>query len=471
MRTFRPTTAGLPCRALGLAAALAIAPAACTDATTAAPSPAPAGASPVEPADADAATDAALAASPATTVFVAPDGDDARDGRSRASAVRTIQRGVDLAGPGDVVGVAAGTYAEPDSTRNVATLARAGTAAHWIRLRAEPGQAVVIRSRNWQGIGVQAPYVIVEGFHVVGALGELLAGDPARAARGALDDPVTDGNGIGVAGPSGSPGVPVHHVVVRGNVVEQVPGGGIYTYGADRVTVEDNVVRDCAYFSPYGNSGISLYQNRASDRLGGVHMLVRRNRVSGCENRVPFYAAGQVTDGNGIIVDDSRNAQNGSAAGAYRWRTRVVNNVVWDNGGRGIHVYASDHVDVVNNSTYHNSRHPDIREGELSAITAGDVRFVNNLAIAAPGRPAGTVYEGAGVQFVRNLLTGGPPPAGAASPANLLGVDPRLTDPAAARFTLRASSPARGAGTRWLAPTLDADGRPRPAGPPNIGAY
>jgi hypothetical protein len=47
----------------------------------------------------------------ATEYFVAPDGDDAKPG-SVISSFRTIQRGAELAQPGDVISVRSGVYHE-----------------------------------------------------------------------------------------------------------------------------------------------------------------------------------------------------------------------------------------------------------------------------------------------------------------------------------------------------------------------
>jgi hypothetical protein len=74
---------------------------------------------------------------PAATYFVSPAGDDASPG-SAAKPFRTIQHAVDLLQPGDTCFVRAGTY------RETVKLEKKGTAAQPIRIRAYPGERVVL---------------------------------------------------------------------------------------------------------------------------------------------------------------------------------------------------------------------------------------------------------------------------------------------------------------------------------------
>ena len=71
-------------------------------------------------------------------IHVAPDGFDGWDGGSRERAVRSLQRGVDLAGPGDTVLIWPGTYHESVRIRH------GGRAGHPLVLQAAvPGQAIL----------------------------------------------------------------------------------------------------------------------------------------------------------------------------------------------------------------------------------------------------------------------------------------------------------------------------------------
>ncbi|MFJ8463457.1 right-handed parallel beta-helix repeat-containing protein [Streptomyces swartbergensis] len=82
---------------------------------------------------------AGSAAAAGTTLVVAPNGDDSGPG-TLARPLRTIQRAVDLARPGDTISVRGGTYALTDNI----TIATSGTASRPITLSPHQGERVVV---------------------------------------------------------------------------------------------------------------------------------------------------------------------------------------------------------------------------------------------------------------------------------------------------------------------------------------
>ncbi|UOB08618.1 right-handed parallel beta-helix repeat-containing protein [Streptomyces sp. HP-A2021] len=82
---------------------------------------------------------AGSAAAAGTTLVVAADGDDSGPG-TLDRPLRTIQRAVDLAKPGDTISVRGGTYALTDNI----TIAGSGTASQPITLSAHQGERVVV---------------------------------------------------------------------------------------------------------------------------------------------------------------------------------------------------------------------------------------------------------------------------------------------------------------------------------------
>jgi parallel beta-helix repeat protein len=192
------------------------------------------------------------------------------------------------------------------------------------------------------------------------------------------------------------------------------------------------------------------------------------------------------TDGNGIIIDDNRRAQINSVP--YESKTLIFGNLAFNNGGRGILVYSSDNVDVINNTAYHNLTDKNLLyypngAAELHANYTSYVNFYNNIAVAA-GAPLLAFMENGstGNNARQNLTYGGNismyqninSSFGASN--NLIGVDPRFMAPStvmsSANFHLQPTSPAQSIGMPLGKTFPDLGGKTISAtARPNLGAY
>lgn len=391
-------------------------------------------------------------------------------------AVGTIQEALRRArelGPGTEILVRAGTYRE-----GTLRVEFDGAPHAWNALRAFPGERPrILGSGGWETVLVRGSYFLLEGFEIDGRkLGTRTAdGTPimteADLARWAARHPAclpsgeNCGTGVHVGG---SEEEPVHHVVVRGNRVHGFLGGGIQTGPGDFLVIEGNVTFGNAAYSYYGHSGISVFRSRAVETGENPphRVIVRRNRSFWNYQKVPSRAIGAdaPTDGNGIIVDSNLDT-------AYPYRTLVENNLVFENGGTGIHSFRSAHVDIRHNTSFRNSRNPLQDGGEILSLASTDVVLANNLLVARPGRRLNADWRNRDVVSVRNLLFGDLPPE-LSGPSDILA-DPRLEglgpDPETARFAPSAGSPAVDAADPRHAVPDDLNGRP-PTGRRDIGA-
>ena len=348
------------------------------------------------------------------TYYVSGTGRDAGSGRSEKKAFRTLQYAADKTKPGDTVLVMNGTYTKPGPEVNVLDIRNSGKPGDYITYKAYPGHRPLIKvSGNYAGILIRVPYIVIDGFTVEGNLPNLSFEEADRLARGTDEDAALrnytyNSNGIGSFAEDG---LQPHHLIIRNNTVFNNPAGGIFSNNSDYVRIENNVVFNNSYYSAYANSGISFYQSRAVDAKTGVKMWIRNNVVYKNENKVPFWFSNitdpsgrSITDGNGIIIDDSRNTQ-GTGGLAYTGTFLVQNNLVYDNGGRGINVFESDNVVVRNNTFYRNGRTPNFTE--IFVGEASNVEMLANIFSVSPERNPVFSYDTSAVTFDNNLFFGG----------------------------------------------------------------
>lgn len=425
--------------------------------------------------------------------YVSASGSDKADGRTEATAFKTIKKGIDAAQAGDTVLVMDGVHPLGGGV----SFTRSGTPAKWITLKRAPGAKPRLEFAGWSGIAVKAgaAFVEIKGLEIVGNARNVTLEEAQEDGRAAKPGAKFNGSAISIEGKTlDATGRTVkdekehrdradrpHHIRVIGCNIHDACGAGIAAMVADYVTIEGNTVSDCAARSRYAHSGITLYWAWNFDASTGHRNFVRNNVAARNRTMVAWLppwakddpSKARISDGNGIIIDDFIQHQPGAPGEPNVGRTLVQNSLAHHSGG-GIHVFASDNVDVVNNTTFANSQTPEIDTGDLDTSWAKDCRVLNNIAIASPGK---TVH--------RNRNRENKPEPSNVWEANVLfadgekkvidfserdtWADPLLIAPAPdappASFGLQPGSPARGAGIESpLVSGLDLFGKPRPAG-------
>ncbi|MGN6389940.1 MAG: hypothetical protein ACTHL1_10540 [Burkholderiaceae bacterium] len=203
-----------------------------------------------------------------------------------------------------------------------------------------------------------------------------------------------------------------HHVEVTGNYAHDSGCAGIQIHHSDYSTVSFNRVANNARDTTNNVycSGISQHEDLDVDTNTGVKMIIANNIVYGNTN-VPLancvYPCTD-SDGNGIIIDDSRRTQTDNRA--FRGATLVENNIVFNNGGRGLAIFYSDHVTARGNTFYRNNQDPyegSWRPGEIGITFSGGINATGNV-FASDGA-AGTANTGAHVAVqVTDCASGDP---------------------------------------------------------------
>jgi hypothetical protein len=154
------------------------------------------------------------------------------------------------------------------------------------------------------------------------------------------------------------------------------------------------------------------------------------------------------------------------------------------NGGRGVHIGpTSARADVVNNTDYYNfnpefMHNGDRFAGQMDSTSSEDVRFINNVSIARPGRNGFDVWASSGIVKANNIFF--PVSRDESGGGGYMKIaDPGFTrpgeDPNTADFRPKPGSPLIGGGAgRFpgvLIPRVDILGKPRPENAPAIGAF
>lgn len=335
------------------------------------------------------------------TYYVSGSGNDKKSGLSTSSAFRTIQKAADLTNPGDTVLIMNGVYKNIAKAGSVVNIKRSGTANAWIRYKAYPGHSPKIQHNTWNGILISngASYIEINGLEVIGNNANITL-DYAMSQKTNKVNPLTNGNCINIDGRTNGRS---HHIRIVNNKVHDCGGAGISAIQSDYVTVDNNVVFNNAWYSVYGNSGISMLNNWNSDNNQGYKMFVTNNKSYNNRMYIPWIAVGRITDGNGIIIDNSRNGERKLNLSPYTGRTLVKNNLSYNNGGSGIHAFLSDHVDVVNNTAVLNNQSAEIQDGQIFANNSSDVKILNNILYAYPDKPINTNFKTQNVSYDYNI--------------------------------------------------------------------
>ncbi len=402
------------------------------------------------------------------TYYVSGTGNDKNDGLKEGAAFRTLQKAADLVQAGDTVYVMNGTYNSPYA--NILSLAnKQGRADAPITFTALPGHTPVLQANknNWNAISITgSSYLVIEGLTLVGARDEITL-DYALQQKNNTNNPATSGNGIFVDYIKGASNKRSHHITINNNNVSKFPGGGIGTREADYITIENNIVSGNAWYSPYGNQGITVYQSWNSDNnVTDYKIIIRGNTSYDNNSLVPWFVAGKITEGHGIMLDKSYIGDV-----AYTGKVLISNNLTYNNGGSGIQIFKGiNPVDVINNTTYNNSQ--TISNGEIFLNSAQNVHVSNNIFYARNGQVTTSIVNSSNNVFDNNLAYNGT--FRGTGSGNIINKDPLFVDAAKGNFRLKPESPAIDAGSNAfnsITKNIPLDGDGNGTAVIDIGAY
>ncbi|HEY3638553.1 MAG TPA: hypothetical protein VGK90_10415 [Rhizomicrobium sp.] len=336
--------------------------------------------------------------------YVAADGSDSNSGTSKSSPWLTLQHANGSlpgngAAAGSCINVAPGTYA-------------GGVALSTGGARAAKNGYVVYRCEKLDACGITAAGWATGAFDATGTN----AGDPHPdylifdgfkiAANASYQYSVAISCWAGNLGTIAT----CHHWMVLDSIISGYGEAGIDVADGEYYISSHNIIYNNGIFcdGQIFGSGISYvvpkpiagYTPTKDDTNAGnisalnligiqgpafpFHNLVAFNTVYTNRNS----CQGGDTDGNGIIMD-TFSTLNGNTVN-YTAPTLVAFNVSYNNGGGGVHIFASDNVTAANNSVYNNYLDPNNSGAARAGIDTNDSygdTIINNLVVGIPAAP------------------------------------------------------------------------------------
>lgn len=323
--------------------------------------------------------------------YVAATGNDSNPG-TQASPWLTIQNADTAAGgriAGDCVNVAPGAYTAGFTPTHGGNLA---APTGYVVYRCQTLDSCIITasggnadpSFNVVSTGSGPNYLILDGFELAASTMTLY------------------GVGAGLYFPDGvdTLGNTSHHIWIINNIIHGYGqsgvdmGGGEYLYYLHNLSYGNTNVACSAQGSGLGMviaRAFTGYTPIAADLAWApFHNVIEFNVAhDNIINQCGTASNPYDTDGNGIIVDTFNNA--GSTNVNYPYQTLVANNVSYNNGGKGVHIFRSDYITVANNTAYDNNLdpfNPGIGRGEIDSFYGQNNAIINNIAYPVPATSA-----------------------------------------------------------------------------------
>ena len=268
--------------------------------------------------------------------------------------------------PGDTILLFGGTY-----NRTTGFYPKVGTSDNWITYRNYDSTPPVL---TWTG-SPSGGDDLIHFFHAT----------TAPVTGGQLLPQYVEINGLWFEGNNGANYAVFlqgcSHVRVLNCRIQHCGAGGIASKFGDYYYVANNLIYHCGYNQGF-SAAIHFNSHKWTDSYTGFHSYVLNNICVGTHDGSVNH-----TDGNGIIMDLSDNSYDPTTADTPP--VLILNNVCYENGGRGILSFIVTNIWVLNNTCYANGLDTSVSSatsGNFTTNYAQNSYFINNISQAFTGR-------------------------------------------------------------------------------------
>ena len=462
---------------------------------------------------------------------------------TESAPFKTIAKGIQEVDPGETIFVMNGTYtnsnygtADPANINtlnnpNAVTINKSGQPGNYITLTNYPGHSPKIKFDGQGGIKISGSqsFIIISGFEVEGPSSQITYAQAEADRQYKItvtndNNPNTNYNNSYFSGKGIWGGFQAHsNIIVKNNIVHDIPGSGIRFNDSDHITIENNTVYNTTWWSSSAESAIVFAETIAVDSDNGtdIKMIMRGNKVFNNWNRILFFKTSQpensgnnnadygtenftqIWDGQGLYVTRSDDNYNGVFL--------FENNLCVNNGKNGInfdHSLAASAI-MQNNTIFFNGVHEIIQDisendegntahrgqkvGGIKSNKVKNTTVVNNIIVTRDNLfSALQLNDNTGTRIVTdNIFLNGsiPTDINNIESQNMIQINPLFVNPTTidndvltmsgwanymnqTDFSLKSDSPAINSGNPSYSPEKDILGVSRPVGSGvDIGAY
>ncbi len=253
----------------------------------------------------------------------------------------------------------------------------------YITVRPWGNEQVRIDFNGSSGIAVrESAYTIIKGFEIKGENQSITY--EQTIANWWNDEVLYSGTGIRISAGSEL----THHIIIKDNIVHDTPAGGIKAGAAAHITLQNNIVYNCAWWTMQGTTGMGITQAKSHEddtddsqyynKIVGNLLFANESRIF---SRVWRKGAATLTidEGEAMLIQEGKAGLD--LKDDYSGRYLVKDNYMLYNG-KSLVVNVANKVDIKRNSFYLNGTTAMGGSGYtasgLRVNNSTDVRFISN---------------------------------------------------------------------------------------------